>query len=38
MLSLSQNSKDFFLLKYQQAFHVMINSLIFQLNAQIQYP
>lgn len=37
MLSFSQNSKDF-LLKYQQAFHVMINSLIFQLNAQIQYP
>lgn len=26
------------LLKYQQAFHVRINSLIFQLNAQMQYP
>lgn len=39
MLSFSQNSKDFFSsISKHSMLPGMINSLIFQLNAQIQYP
>lgn len=38
MLSFSQNSKDLFSSISKHSMLPKINSLIFQLNAQIQYP